>query len=99
MHHRNERRATEKAAVDLMTKILKSKDSINDAEKNIAKKISSDDFLGFNSLCIGEIDDLINLVGYYWDDEENNTIVFVDMLLEYRWKEVNRIESGLGQKK
>lgn len=85
MHHRNERIAATKAAIELMTQISKSKDAINDSERIVAQKVSSDDFLGFDSLGIGEIDDLINLVGNYWGDEDQNTIVFIDTLLDYRY--------------
>jgi len=91
MHRQSEYSAAEKAAIELMTKISISTDSINDSEKIIAQKVSSDDFLGFNSLGIDEIDDLINLVGNYWDDEDNITIAFVDMLLKRRYSLENKM--------
>ena len=91
MHHRSERITAKNSVIDLMAQISKSKDALNKSEKIIAQKISSDDFLGFDSLNVEEIDDLINLVSNYWDVEEQKAVVFIDMLLEKK----HAIETGL----
>ncbi|WP_250961325.1 hypothetical protein [Serpentinimonas maccroryi] len=84
MHSQKEYRAAENAAIELMVEVCKSSDAMNLPERIVAEKISGCNFSGFQSLTIQEIDDLINLVGYYWGYEEDNASVLIDMLNGYR---------------
>jgi len=67
-----------------MIEVSKSRDAINFSERIVAEKISGCNFSGFRSLTLQEIDDLINLVGYYWDCEGDNAIALIDLLNSYR---------------
>jgi len=65
----------------LMRQVTQSKDAINSEERLVANKISqAEGRFEFASLQNDEVEAAIQLLGYYWGDEEERTAVMIDFL-------------------
>jgi hypothetical protein len=71
-------------SIELMRKVNASHDAVGSDELVLAKKIAASDFIGFESLDGNEIDALINLLGYYWDDSDARAEMFIDFLTDLK---------------